>query len=169
MGKVEDALAIMDRAESMQRRCRRNAAMNVINKVAPTPRKPMVHHEYLLQCECISWFRYFFPNILIWDSLNGVPLTNAQANREVKAGMLKGLPDLQIAAARKGFHGLFIEMKNGKKGVVREEQMEILTKLRAQGYLTAVARTKAQFVAIVNEYFGTHYDIEYQPKLEWLN
>lgn len=58
-------------------------------------------------------------------------------------GVRKGVPDIMLPVARHGFHGLFIELKtpaeNGKRaGRATKEQLQWLTDLSDQGYLTAV-------------------------------
>jgi hypothetical protein len=53
-------------------------------------------------------------------------------------GVKRGVPDLMLAAPRRGYHGLFIEMKKVKGGRVSPEQTEWKTKLQAQGYRVEV-------------------------------
>lgn len=150
----EEALAALDKAEKRPKRCRRQQALDILNGVKPKPRAAVTHPEWELQCKCVAWFKEHYGGVLIGSSLNGVPLTDPQARRELQAGLLKGMPDLQIFAARRGYHGLFIEMKNGKKGVVRDTQLDCMDKLKKEHYCCAVCRTFEQFVHIVTWYFG---------------
>ena len=62
------------------------------------------------------------------------PMTGARMKCE---GLKKGVPDLCLPVARKGYHGLYIEMK-AKGGKVTVEQGEWLKALGNQGYLTLV-------------------------------
>ncbi|NID15403.1 VRR-NUC domain-containing protein [Luteibacter yeojuensis] len=49
-------------------------------------------------------------------------------------GMKSGVPDLCLPVARGQYHGLFIEMKRTKGGMLSPEQKEWLHRLADQGY-----------------------------------
>ncbi len=70
-------------------------------------------------------------------------------------GVKPGVPDICITMARKGFHGLYIELKaiGGTQSDVRQEQRAWLTRLAQEGYKTAVAYGAEQAKAIVRDYF----------------
>ena len=51
-----------------------------------------------------------------------------------KAGVKKGVPDIFLPTAQKGFHGLFIEMKRQKGSVESKEQKDYKEYLLAEGY-----------------------------------
>lgn len=53
-------------------------------------------------------------------------------------GRKKGVPDMFLAVARGGYHGLFIELKRADGGVVSKEQREWINKLKNEGYLAVV-------------------------------
>lgn len=53
-------------------------------------------------------------------------------------GVKRGVPDIFLPAARKGFHGLFIELKRTKGGKVSEDQRAWLDALTRQGYRAVV-------------------------------
>lgn len=56
-------------------------------------------------------------------------------------GVKKGVPDLALMVAKKGFHGLFIELKTeDKKSKLSVEQQHWLTALTAQGYKAVECR-----------------------------
>lgn len=52
-------------------------------------------------------------------------------------GVKKGVPDLFLPLAKKGYHGLFIELKT-ETGRASKEQKEWIEKLNANGYLAKV-------------------------------
>ncbi len=66
----------------------------------------------------VKFFRTFYQNFLIYAVPNGAWLHGDKLQRikqiaKMKAeGLEPGIPDLFIAVARGGFHGLFIEMKD---------------------------------------------------------
>ena len=51
-----------------------------------------------------------------------------------RMGLRKGFPDLFIPTARRGFHGLFIELKRDKLVYPKKEQREWIEYLNRQGY-----------------------------------
>lgn len=134
----------------------REEALAIIDgrAVEKAPRKPPTQREHNLQTACVRWARLQFPKLTIFAIPNGAWCGYKQGRKLVAEGMLKGVPDIFVALARKGYHGLFIEMKAGKKGVVREEQSEMLLKLREEGYQCAVCRTFEQFQAIIINYIS---------------
>lgn len=55
-----------------------------------------------------------------------------------RLGLRKGFPDLFIPKARKGLHGLFIELKRDRHSHPTKEQLEWIMKLNAAGYCATV-------------------------------
>lgn len=51
-----------------------------------------------------------------------------------RMGLRKGFPDIFIPTARKGFYGLFIELKRDRQSRVSAEQIAWITYLNKQGY-----------------------------------
>ena len=68
--------------------------------------------------------------------------------------MLPGVPDLFLAIARKGKHGLWIEMKNGSAGKLSDEQKEMIARLEEQGYACVVCRNMDEFMKAIKEYLS---------------
>ena len=79
--------------------------------------------EHKLQCLCVEWFRYWYPKGTIFAIPNGGARNVVTAAKLKAEGVLAGVPDLCVPMARCGFHGLYIELKNGKKGVVRDSNV----------------------------------------------
>lgn len=59
---------------------------------------------------------------------------SAEAMRLRAEGLKPGVPDTCLPVARGAFHGLYIEMKRRKGGVLSAEQKEWLSALAEQGY-----------------------------------
>lgn len=116
-------------------------------------RKAPTMREHAIQVSVVTWFRLQYPSGLIFAIPNGAYCGVKQARKLKAEGMTKGYPDLCIPMARKGYHGLFIEMKNGKKGVVSGEQHDMMIRLKQEGYQCAVCRSLDDFMNIVNDYF----------------
>lgn len=76
-----------------------------------------------------------------------------QGGARIKAeGYRAGTPDLFLAVARKGFHGLHVEMKRKDGGRLNESQKEMLFLIGEQGFSTAVAHGADQARKIIAEY-----------------
>jgi len=93
--------------------------------------------EFDEMCAIVKWARsvgYAYPELdLLNSSMNGVHLSKAQAGKAKAAGMVAGWPDLNLPVARGGFHGLYIELKVGRRKP-EPHQEAILNALAAQGH-----------------------------------
>lgn len=69
-------------------------------------------------------------------------------------GLKKGFPDLCLPVARKGKHGLYIELKRTKGGRVSDSQREWLEKLAAEGYAVAVCYGWENAAETIKNYLG---------------
>lgn len=63
--------------------------------------------------------------------------TPAQGMLLKRMGVKKGVPDLCLPAPKKGYHGLYIELKS-VKGRPTKEQKEWIEELQRQGYDASV-------------------------------
>lgn len=93
-------------------------------------------HEQAAVIADFRW-RYKESQALIFAIPNGTHIKSyAGRTKAKKEGLTKGIPDLMIACARGGFHGLFIEMKDrGKtKSSVSKEQKEKIEQLKKLKY-----------------------------------
>lgn len=70
-----------------------------------------------------------------------------------RTGLRKGFPDLFIPAARKGYHGLFIELKRDRNSMPTAEQMEWIGKLNANGYYATVCYGATAAIEEIRKYF----------------
>ena len=115
-------------------------------KAAPT--------EHALQAACVRWFRlqYFSFADLLLAIPNGARRTRWERGQVLEEGLKAGTPDLFLAVARHGKHGLWIEMKNGKAGRLSDDQKEIIARLEAQGYACCVCRDMDGFLKETGDY-----------------
>jgi hypothetical protein len=115
----------------------------------------MKNLEHSLQTGCVKWFRYQYPQYLIYAIPNGGLRNKVVAAKLKEEGLLAGVPDLHIPVAKKGYHGLFIEMKKNSKTEVKNGSVQdiVMEELRDYGYMCAVAHSFDEFQAIVNDYF----------------
>jgi hypothetical protein len=113
----------------------------------------MKHHESKLQAQCVKWFRYQYPNIILFSIPNGGLRSYKTAVRMKQEGALSGVPDLFLAHASGQWHGLFIEMKHGSNGL-SERQKEIIPKLEASGYKVELCKSFEDFIRVINIYLS---------------
>ena len=71
---------------------------------------------------------------LLFHIPNGGKRMKSVAARFKAMGVKKGVPDLFLPVAKKGYPGLWIEMKRAKGGCLSPHQKEWINKLCAQGY-----------------------------------
>ena len=118
------------------------------------PRKKPGHPESELQRACVRWFRLQYPGVLLFHIPNGGKRGAREAAMFKAEGVVAGIPDLFLAEARHGFHGLFIEMKAGKN-TATPAQKEMMGRLGRAGYLCAVCRSFDEFQIEVMKYLQT--------------
>ena len=84
---------------------------------------------------------------------NGGKRSKSEAARLKASGVKAGVPDIFLAVARNGYHGLFIEMKVGMNKPT-ENQVEMMEELTAQGYLCRVCWSGDDAIDAIKEYLG---------------
>lgn len=89
---------------------------------------------------------------LLFHIPNGGSRNKVEAAHLKRLGVKKGVPDLFLPVARKGYHGLFIEMKRERGSYASEEQMIWLTNLRLEGYMAMVCRGYEHARNVIEEY-----------------
>jgi len=112
----------------------------------------MRHIEDQMQQFIVKWFRMKYPKRIITCA----PATSKSARegaKKKKMGYLKGWPDLFIAAARKRYYGLFIELKT-QDGSLSKEQRAVIDELEFQGYKAVVCRSIDEAIEIIDKYFN---------------
>ena len=112
----------------------------------------MKQPEHILQVNCVNYFRLRYYKGLIYAIPNGGQRNVIVAAKLKAEGVLSGVPDLHIPIAKNGFHGLYIELKNGKAGKVSDNQKMIMDKLQSEGYRCEVCRSFDEFKNVVDNY-----------------
>lgn len=80
--------------------------------------------------------------------------TLANGRELARMGLRRGFPDLFIAAARNGFHGLFIELKRIKGGRVTEPQQKWIDFLNKHGYHAVICYGADEAIKEIRSYYG---------------
>ena len=94
--------------------------------------------EQILLFNWIAYARCTVPELdLLYHIPNGGSRNKLEAANLKRQGVRAGVPDLCLPVARRGYHGLYIELKAGKNKP-QDSQLEWLAKLSEQGYKVAV-------------------------------
>ena len=113
--------------------------------------------EHLEQCAVIEWCdiqRHVYPGVdLIFAIPNGGHRHKKVAVKMKNEGVKAGVPDLFLPVARNGYHGLFIEMKFGRRKPT-DSQTEWLDTLSREGYCAAVCWGAADAIETIEDYYG---------------
>lgn len=70
-----------------------------------------------------------------------------------KMGLRKGFPDMFIPTAKKGYHGLMVELKRDEKSKPTAEQLQWVEYLNKQGYYACVCYGAGQAIEKIKNYF----------------
>lgn len=133
--------------------------------------------EHEIQKNAIShlyvWFRIFHPelcmrmeqgkdkNIIYKPALYSIPNGAKRGKRlgpyMVAEGLLSGVSDLFLALPRKGYHGLYIEVKVPKRGSRPAgqpfyNQKQFMKYAEDQGYAVAICRSTQEIIDTVQKY-----------------
>ncbi|WP_372472595.1 VRR-NUC domain-containing protein [Capnocytophaga sp. ARDL2] len=101
--------------------------------------------ESKLQSACVRWFRYAFPNDLIFAIPNGGSRNKLEAVNLKNEGVLAGVADLQVISKNKT---LFIEMKT-EKGRQNPNQKIFEERVRKLGFDYFVCRSFDEFQKVI--------------------
>lgn len=113
------------------------------------------------QQSVVLYFRSRWPNVPILCATRGKQLSGSTKWARMKQGSLikregyqKGTADLLFCTSRRGFHGLFIEMKKTDEtwSAVSEDQEIFLHQARAQRYFGSVAFGDKNAIKIIDWY-----------------
>ena len=89
---------------------------------------------------------YHIPN---GGSRNSIEAANLKAQ-----GVKRGVPDVFLPVARQGFHGLYIEMKRRRGGVLSKDQKEYIEALKEQSYRVEVCKGFLAAADVIEDYMG---------------
>lgn len=134
------------------------------NKELPFASKDQqVISERKEQITLLDWSKYKpIPRDYICSIENGGKRTPAQVNLLKLMGLRPGVSDLFMAYPAHGKHGLWIEMKRRRCGVISPEQRIWINRMNSVGYVAVVAKGWEHAVDLIETYLaGTIiYDAE---------
>ena len=110
----------------------------------------------------VQWWgmmrRHLAPNAVLHSIPNGGARSAATGARLKAEGAVAGIPDLFLACARSGRHGLYIELKRRTGGRVSQSQRDLFPLLEAQGYGVAVCRGWREAADAVEVYLAGRWE-----------
>jgi hypothetical protein len=84
---------------------------------------------------------------------NGGRRSKSEAHKFKLMGVVAGIPDINIPVANKDYHGLFIEMKDGK-GRASKEQLNMKNIIENNGYCVKVCNGHEEAIKELEEYLS---------------
>lgn len=114
--------------------------------------RPLVPTEKEEQAAFVHWLQ--LAKIVFYAIPNGEKRDLITAVQLKRQGVKAGVPDLCIPLARKGHHGLYIELKRVSGGVVSAEQEKWIDLLTKNGYKALVCLGWIQAKEAVEDYLG---------------
>ena len=125
---------------------------------------PPMPTEYQEQCAVIRWARMLAAAgerrlELLHGDASGVRVTVGLAVKMKAAGAVRGWPDLFLPVVKQDaggvlYHGLFVELKRRRGGVVSPEQARVKGSLCAAGYAVQVCRGSDEAIKAISDYLG---------------
>ncbi len=118
-------------------------------KIKSKPACPTEVHEQIVAA---TWLEK--NNVTFYHIPNGGRRSLSEGVKFKRMGVKAGIPDLCIPLARKGYHGLYIELKRQRGGVISEAQQYWLSQLKKEGYDVYVAKGANDLISYVKNYMG---------------
>lgn len=112
----------------------------------------MNYEEYHIQIAVVRWVKINYPDVL-FTCAPAVAKSARQGKLNKDMGYRKGWPDLFFAKTKKGYAGLFIELK-AIGGDVAKEQEEVKEKARSEGYSAEICFGYEKAVKTILEYMN---------------
>jgi hypothetical protein len=116
-------------------------------------------------CEYLS---LQYPDVIFASDLSGIRLPQGLANKIKSLKCRRGIPDLFIYEARRGYFGLAIELKATGVTIYKQdgnlktdqhlmEQEDMLKRLNEKGYLACFCIGYSNAKAVIDEYLSKKY------------
>lgn len=122
----------------------------------PVKEKAPIPRESQEQTWLMQWAKYAsvqYPEIdLLYHCPNGGSRNAIEAARLKAQGVKRGVPDLCLPVPRGDYHGLYIELKRQKNGVLSADQKQWIESLRKQGYRVEVCKGFQSAADVIEEY-----------------
>ncbi len=105
--------------------------------------------------ECFTFVHWLkLKKISHYHIFAGGKISPIEASKLSRLGVGGGWPDFCVPVPKKGYHGLYLEMKRRKGGVISPDQREKLNELNENGYLAVVSYGCDEAIKICEDYLG---------------
>ena len=112
------------------------------------------HAEQVALVQWAAWKQGACPALrLLFAVPNGGKRDPVTAARLKAEGVQAGVPDLCLPVARRGYHGLYLELKVGRN-TISDLQEQWIDALRAEGYFVDVAWGWQAAAQVIADYLG---------------
>ncbi len=116
---------------------------------------PTEHQEQCALFEWAAWQEGVWPELRLLHAIpNGGKRDIRTAARLKAEGVKPGVPDIFLPVPRGGKHGLYIELKRRKGGVISKEQEAWMRALMEQGFVCCVCHGAQEAVDAIMAYMG---------------
>ena len=112
--------------------------------------------EGQIQSQLFQWAAYRKDLALLFAVPNGGTRNKIEAVNLKRQGVKPGVPDMFLPVARRGYHGLFIELKT-ETGRTSKNQDAWIADLNAQGYFCPVCHGFDSAVRVIEWYMEGKY------------
>jgi len=117
---------------------------------------PYVPTELAEQQVIFAWAKFHeqkHPELkLLHSTLNGIRLPIGLAVKAKKSGNKPGCPDIYLDVAKRGYHGLRMELKRSRGGQLSQDQIWWIEMLRDQGYCVEVPKGANEAITYICDY-----------------
>lgn len=120
----------------------------------PRPFRRYKQEETNEQILVVQHIHVYYPDCLFTIAPSGMKLPIRIAVRFKLMGYRKGTSDILIFEARKGYNGLFIEMKKRKGGKRTDDQKKFCQDAIDRGYKAVFAEGSQLAISIIEDYLG---------------
>jgi hypothetical protein len=119
--------------------------------------------ETNLHIRIAYYIRHNYPDVIFTSESSGIKLTIGQAVLQKKMRSGRALPDLMLFESRRGYNGMFLEIKKDgvniykKNGEIKrdkhlQEQEEVLARLTEKGYFAKFVVGYENAIALIDYY-----------------
>jgi hypothetical protein len=110
-----------------------------------------VKKEDSLTISVATFLRMQYPDVLAFHIANERKTSPRHGAKLKRMGVLAGVSDFFIAEARRGFNGMFLELKI-KPNKLTENQKTFIQKAQRKGYKAYVAYDIDEAIKVIEEY-----------------
>lgn len=102
----------------------------------------------------VDWLN--LERITFYHIPNGGYRNQREGGKFKRLGVQAGVPDICIPVPSQSYHGLYVELKRKKGGVVSPSQKSWICRLNALGYKAIIALGAADAIEMTQRYFSAN-------------